>query len=94
MVKFELRTQSQEKRCLAFVKKTNLEYNLREEVKEKLTHLLFKDHPKLSPKTKAELDSLIQLMGNFSSDIKMEFELTKCAAEEMKQRKLVRVEGI
>ena len=59
-----------------------------------INHLLFMDDLKLYGKTKNELDSLVQTVRIFSSDIGMEFGISKCAMVEMKKGKMVNSEGI
>lgn len=65
-----------------------LEYDLRRG-KGKLNHLLFIDDLKAIHKnTEAELDSLVHCVRIFTDDIKMEFELSKCATMVMRRGKL------
>ena len=51
----------------------------------KLNHLLFMDDLKLYGKDKDQLDSLVQTVRIFSSDIGMTFGIEKCAMVEMKR---------
>ena len=49
---------------------------------------------KLYDKTMQELDSLLQTVTIFSSDIGMQIKISKCAMLEMKRGKVVESEGI
>ena len=62
--------------------------------KEKTNHLLFMDDLKLYSKTEKTLDSLIKTVRIFSTDIKMEFGIEKCAILVLKREKVVKSEGI
>ena len=62
--------------------------------REKINHLLFMDDLKLYGKNIRELDSLIQTVRIFSTDIGMEFGISKCAMIQMKRGKIVAFEGI
>ena len=59
----------------------------------KSNHLLFMDL-KLYGKAMQELDSLVQTVRIFSSDLGMKFGISKCAILEMKQDKVVHSEGM
>ena len=61
------------------------------EPKGKINHLLFMDDLRLHGKTKQELGSLMQTVRIFSSDIGMQFIISKCAMLEMKRDKVVKV---
>ena len=52
------------------------------------------DDLKLHGKTIQELYSLVQTASIFSIDIRMQFEIAKCAMLEMKRRKVVQSEEI
>ena len=60
----------------------------------KLNHLLFMDDLKLYGKDKNQLDSLVQTVRIFSSDIGMTFGIEKCAMVEMKRGKLIDSDGL
>ena len=60
----------------------------------KLNHLLFMDDLKLYGKDKDQLDSLVQTVRIFSSDIGMTFGIEKCAMVEMKRGKLIDIDGL
>ena len=62
--------------------------------KEKINHLLFMDDLKLYSKTEKTLDSLVQTVCIFSTDIKMEFGIENCAVLVLKRGKVVKSEGI
>ena len=62
--------------------------------KKKTNHLLFMDDLKLYSKTEKTLDSLIKTVRIFSTDIKMEFGIEKCAILVLKREKVVKSEGI
>ena len=64
------------------------------EFQEKINHLLFMDDLKLYAKSERGLDSLVQTVHVFSSDIGMEFGVKKCAMLVMRRGRLVRSEGI
>ena len=59
-----------------------------------INHLLFMDYLKLYGKTMLELDSLLQIVRIFRSDIGMQFGISKRAMLEMKRGKVVENEGI
>ena len=61
---------------------------------EKINHLLVMDDLKLYAKSERGLDSLVQTVHVFSSDIEMEFGVKKCAMLAMRRGRLVRSEGI
>ena len=61
---------------------------------EKINHLLFMDDLKLYGENEKALDSLVQTVRIFTSDIRMEFGTEKCATMIQKRGKVVRSEGI
>ena len=63
-------------------------------IKEKINHLLFMDDLKLFSKSEKSLDSLVQTVRIFSSDIGMEFGIEKCASLFIKRGKMVEKKGI
>ena len=64
------------------------------ESKEKINHLLFRDHLKLYSRSEKGLDSLEQIVRVFSEDIGMEFGIEKCAMLVMEKGKIVKSVGI
>ena len=60
------------------------------ESKEKINHLLFMDDLKLCSRIEKVLDSLVQTVGVFSEDIRMEFDIEKCAKLAMEREKIVK----
>ena len=64
------------------------------EFRGKITHLLFIDDLKVYGKMMQELDSLLQTVRIFSSDIGMQFGISKWAMLEMKMGKGVQVKEI
>ena len=60
----------------------------------KINHLLFMDDLKLFGKDLDQIDSLVQTVHIFSTDIGMEFGLKKCGVLIMKRGKLVKLEGV
>ena len=62
--------------------------------KVKINHLLYMDHLKLYGKTQKDLESLIQTVRIYSSDIEMELGLEKCASLVMKRGKIAKSDGI
>ena len=60
----------------------------------KINHLLFMDDLKLYTKTSNQLDSLIQTVRIFSSDIGMKFGIEKCAVLIIKRGKMTQSKGI
>ena len=60
----------------------------------KINHLLFMDDLQVYSKTMQELDSLVETVRIFSSDIEMQFGISKCTMLEMKRGKVVQNEGI
>ena len=60
----------------------------------KINHLLFTDDLRLYAKTSNQLDSLIQTVRIFSSDIGMKFGIEKCAILIIKRGKITQSEGI
>ena len=59
-----------------------------------INHLLFMDDLKLYGKTENQLDTLVNTVRIFSSDICMEFGIEKCGMLIMKRGKFVKSEGI
>lgn len=62
--------------------------------KELVNHLLYMDDLKLYGKNEKQIDTLINTVRIFSSDIGMEFGIDKCAVLVMKRGKLVLCDGI
>ncbi len=62
--------------------------------KVKINHLLYMDDLKLYGKTQKDLQSLIQTVRIYSSDIGMEFGIEKCASIIMKRGKVTESDGI
>ena len=62
--------------------------------KEKINLLLFMDDLKLYSKTEKTLDSFVQTVRIFSTDIKIEFGNEKCTVLVLKRGKVVKSEGI
>ena len=60
---------------------------------EKINHLLFMDDLKLYGESEKALDSLVQTVRIFTSDIRMEFGIEKCATLIQKRGKVVRSDG-
>ena len=60
------------------------------ESKEKINHLLFIDDLKLYSRSEKGLDSLVQTVRVFSKDIRIEFDIEKCATLVMEKRKIVK----
>ena len=61
---------------------------------EKINHLLCMDDLKLYGKDEAQIDSLVKSVYTFSTDIGMEFGLTKCGVIILKRGKVVKLDGI
>ena len=59
-----------------------------------MNHLLFMDDLKLYGKSKDEVDALLGLVQEYSSDIGMEFGMDKCAVLGIKNGKRVECEGV
>ena len=59
------------------LRKTNIFYEVRKKG-ERINHLLFMNDLKLFAKNVDQIDSLVNTVGIFSEDIKMEFGLSKC----------------
>ena len=57
--------------------------------KVKINHLLYMDDFKLYGRTQSDLETLIQTLRNYSSDIEMEFGLKKCTSLVMKRGEIV-----
>ena len=62
--------------------------------KTKVNHLMYMDDVKLYGKNRIEIESLIQTVRIYSSDISMEFGLEKCASIILKRGLIVESEGI
>ena len=60
----------------------------------KVSHLLFMDDLKLYGRSGTELEALTRVVFDFSSDIKMEFGIGKCATVTMKRGKLEESAGL
>ena len=60
----------------------------------KINHLLFMDDLKLFGKTEGQLETLINFVRVFSSDINMEFGIEKCGILVMKKGKYAKSDGI
>ena len=60
----------------------------------KINHLLFMDDLKLYGKTERQIDSLVQTVQTFSSDICMEFGMKKCGILILKGGKVEKSDGI
>ena len=61
---------------------------------ERINHLLFMDDLKLYAKNEKALDSLIQTVRIFSTDIGLEFGIEKCAMLTLKRGKVGASNGI
>ena len=57
---------------------------------EKINHLLYMDDLKLHCKSEKELDSLIQIVKIFTTDIQIDFGIDKCAVLIMKRGKVLK----
>ena len=60
----------------------------------KITHLLFMDDLKLYGRNEEEINSLVHTVRVFTSDIRMDFGIEKCAMMVMKRGKLDKSESI
>ena len=60
----------------------------------KLSHLLFMDDLKLHAKIAEQANSLVRTVYVFSTNIGMEFGITKCGVLTMKRGKIIKSEGI
>ena len=60
----------------------------------KLNHLLFMDDLKLHAKIAEQANSLVRTVYVFSTNIGMEFGITKCGVLTMKRGKIIKSEGI
>ena len=72
------------------LRQTKASYELKKGGK-KINHLVFMDDQKLFAKNEDQVDSLVNIVRNFSEDIKMEFRLPKCGVLIMKRGKVVKV---
>ena len=61
---------------------------------EKTPNLLFMDNLKLYAKSERYLDSFVQTVHVFSSDLGMEYGVKKCTMVVIRREKLVKSEGI
>ena len=75
------------------LRKATAGYELREK-KHKINHLLFMDDLKLYGKSRDQIDSLVRTVHLFSTDIRMEFGIKKCALLILKRGKAVECYGI
>ena len=75
------------------LRKTKGKYQLGKEG-ESINHLLFMDDLKLYGNDERQIDSLINTVGVFSDDIRMEFGLKKCGVVVMKRGKVVKCDGV
>ena len=75
------------------LRQTKASYELKKGGK-KINHLLFMDDLKLFAKIEDQIDRLVNTVGIFSEDIKMEFVLPKCGVLIMKGGKVAKSEGI
>ena len=64
------------------------------ERKLKINHLLFMDDIKLFGKSQNQIDSLVNTVYLFSSDIGMEFGIGKCGVLVMQRGKAIATDGI
>ena len=62
--------------------------------KSKINHLLYRNKLKIYPKSRIKLKFLIKAVKIFSRNIKMKFQLQKCAILVMKQNKIERADEI
>ena len=60
----------------------------------KINHLLFMDDLKLFGKSYEQIDTLVQTVHTFSTDIGMEFGIKKCGMLVLKGGKIAKMEGI
>ena len=60
----------------------------------KLNHLLFMDDLKLFPKSKNQIDSLVQTVHIFSEDIGMQLEIKRCGVLIIERGKVIRTNCI
>lgn len=68
-------------------------YNLRNE-RGYINHLLFMNDLKVCGKDKNQVDTLVQTVREVSSNMCIEFDITKCAMLIMKRGKLMSSDGI
>ena len=61
---------------------------------QKINHLLFMDDLKLFGKNQNQIDSLVNTVYLFSSDVGMEFGIRKCGVLVMKKGKAIATDGI
>ena len=71
------------------LRKPKAAYQLSES-KEKFNHLSFMDDLKLYSRSEKGLDSLAQTVRVFSKDIRIDFDIEKCATLVMEKRKIVK----
>ena len=62
--------------------------------KEKINHLLFMDELKLHSRNEKGLDLLVQTISVLSEDVRMEFDIEKCAMLKIEKGKIVKSVGI
>ena len=60
----------------------------------KINHLLFMDDLKLFGKPYKQIDSLVQTVHTFCTDIGMKFGIKKCGVLVLKRGKIVKMEGV
>ena len=75
------------------LRETGMGYQL-EKNEAKVNHLFFMDDLKLYGKHDKEIDSLIKTVWQCSKDIKMDFDILKCAVVSLQRGKKTRWEGI
>ena len=75
------------------LRKANAGYELKEK-KHKINLLLFMDDLKLYGKSRDQIDSLVRTVHPFSTDIRIEFSIKKCAVLILKRGKVVGCDGI
>ena len=75
------------------LKHVNVGYDLGKQ-QGKIIHLLFMDDLKLFSKTEGQLETLINSVRVFSSDINMEFGIEKCGILLMKKGKYAKSDGV
>ena len=72
-------------------KKQTQDMNVRK--RNKINHLLFMDDVKLHGKSSDRIHLLVRMVQLFSTDIRTEFGIKKCAALTLKRRKVVEYDG-
>ena len=76
------------------LRKTKAAHETKAPSEEKINQLLFMNDLKLYSRNENELDSLVQAIGIFSKDMRMEISIEKCAMLVIEKRKLVKSVGI